>query len=631
MEPYSTAFFVAAGLVVAGGLFAEWMAHDRVSQLVKLFAGFGPTYASELADNGHAGITAATAPNDPAYLKLIEDEKRWLSSNPVVSDIYTFRQDVGGKIQLIVDSETDYDHNGKINGDKEQRTDIGEIYPEATPQFYRALAGETIFDSAFVPDRWGVSVSSFTPIYDRDGKVEAAVGIDYPANTWLYAIGSVRAAVLSLTLVLVAILLVSSTLISFLSLEIEERKEFQSRLEQATDSAVNASAAKSEFLARMSHEVRNPLTAIMGFARFLSETELNSSQRRYVDTIDRAGGNLLHLLNEILDYTKAESGKIELERIAWAPAMVVHEVIELMSVRATEKELTLNFDNRLPGTLTLFGDPTRVRQVLINLLSNALKFTSWGGVTVIGSWIDDPLNSKRGQLMLEVKDTGMGIPADRLPRLFQAFTQADSSTTRHHGGTGLGLAICKRLADLMGASISVTSTPKVGSTFTFLLGTDAAVAYGPTYPTTAGTAPPLSVWTRALVVDDVALNAQLLKVQLRRMGLEADIATTGRDAIAFAKANPYAILFIDLRMPDMDGFETAKIIREQEAPGRHVPIVAISGQTISGIREKCIASGMDDYMAKPVYLPALKSTLEALVPRFKVAQAETQAPFSVAS
>lgn len=625
------AFLVAAGLMLVGGLFAELMARQRINQLVNLFAGFGPMYASELANNGHAGITARTAPDDPAYLKMIEDEKRWLTANPVVSDIYTFRKDAEGKIHLIVDSETDYDHNGKINGDREQRTVIGEIYEEATPQFYQALAGQKVFDSSFVPDRWGVSVSSFTPIYDRNGQVEAAVGVDYPANAWLYAIGSVRAATLALTLGLIGILLVSSTLISFLTLEIEERKEFQRRLEQATESAVNASAGKSEFLARMSHEVRNPLTAILGFARFLSETELNATQRRYVDTIDRAGGNLLHLLNDILDYTKVESGKLELERIAWAPAMLVHEVIELMAVRAKEKELTLTFDNRLPGTLTLFGDPTRMRQILINLLSNALKFTSSGGVTVTASWSGDSLNPNRGQLALDVTDTGMGIPADRLPRLFQAFTQADSSTTRNHGGTGLGLAICKRLADMMGATISVSSTPKVGTTFTFVLNSDAAVAYGPDYPTTAGTAPPLSVWTRALVVDDVALNAQLLKVQLRRLGLEADIAASGRDALEFAKANPYAIIFIDLRMPDMDGFQTAQRIRDQEAPGRHVPIIAISGQTISGIREKCLAAGMDDYMAKPVYLPALKSTLEALVPRFKVAQAETQAPFPIAS
>ncbi len=628
--PY-TAFLVAAGLVVTGGLFAEWMAQQRITQLVKLFAGFGPTYATELAEKGHAGITPATAANDPVYLKLIEDEKRWLTNNPVVSDIYTFRQDASGRIRIIVDSETDYDHDGKIDSEREQRTPIGEIYQEATPAFYDALTGKTVFDSTFVQDRWGVWVSSFTPIYDRNGHVEAAVGIDYPADSWLSAIGTVRAATLGLTLVLVAILLVSSTLISFLSAEIDERKAIQGRLEHASESALNASAAKSEFMARMSHEVRNPLTAILGFARFLSETRIDATQRRYVDTIERAGGNLLELLNDILDYTKAESGKVELERIAWAPAMVVHEVMDLMSVRATEKELKLSFENNLPVTLTLFGDPTRVRQILTNLLSNALKFTSSGGVTVTASWVESGLRSAHGALTLEVTDTGMGIPADRLPRLFNAFSQADSSTTRHHGGTGLGLAICKRLSDMMGATISVASQPKAGTTFTFVLSSDAAHAYGPTYPATGGTAPPMAVWTRALVVDDVALNAQLLKVQLRRMGLEADIAASGRDALEFAAVNPYAIIFIDLRMPDMDGFQTAHLIREHEAPGRHVPIVAISGQTISGIREKCLAAGMDDFMAKPVYLPALQSTLEALVPRFKVAQSNTNAPFATVS
>ncbi len=615
-------FFAAGILVLAGGIFAEWAAQDRVKGLEKLFAGFGPTYASDLREDGHELITLDTPADDPRYLNIIAHEKSWLAVNPIIADIYTYRKDRDGKIRLIVDSETDYDHSGKIDSEREERTVIGEVYEEATPKFYRALEGETLFESQFMPDRWGIWVSSFTPIYGQDGQVEAAVGIDYPAVNWLTAIGSIRAMCLGIDLVLNIILLTSSTLICFLSAEIAERRQTQQRLEQASESAFSASAAKSEFLALMSHEVRNPLTAILGFASILVDTPLDPKQRRYVDTINRAGATLMELLNDILDYTKVESGKLQLERIAWTPAMLVHEVMELMTVRAGEKGLQLHFENHLPPDLTLYGDPTRMRQILLNLISNAVKFTAQGHVTVRADWKSAVTQPDRGELILAVTDTGIGIPADKLPQLFQAFTQADSSTTRHHGGTGLGLAICKRLTDMMGGRITLQSTQNVGTTFTFHLLAD-SVAVAAARSPAAGTVPPISVWTRALVVDDTKLNRELLKVMLRRLGLEADVAASGPEAIQLAAQNRYGIIFTDLEMPDMDGFTAARIIRTQEPAGRHTPIVAVSALTAGGTREKCITAGMDDYLTKPVYLPALKSTIEAMLPHHRISQTAT--------
>jgi hypothetical protein len=218
--------FIAAGiLVIAGGIAAEWAGRDRVVRLEKLFAGFGPTYAAELAAMGHAQIRLDTDASDPRYLAIIEAEKRWLSVNPIIADIYTFRKDNEGKLRLIVDSETDYDRDGKFDGEREKRTPIGEVYAEATPKFFAALEGKSIFEGEAVSDRWGIWVSSFTPILDKDGKVEAGVGIDYPAESWLFAIEGVRAAALLLTVVVVIILLTSSTLISFLTAEIEDRKK----------------------------------------------------------------------------------------------------------------------------------------------------------------------------------------------------------------------------------------------------------------------------------------------------------------------------------------------------------------------------------------------------------------------
>ena len=609
-------FIAAAVLVLAGGILAEWGARNQVEGLGRLFAGFGPTYAAEMRHHGHEFINESTPPDDPRYLEIIEMEKSWLSVNPVIADIYTFRKDRDGKIRLIVDSETDYNHNGKYDVEREQRTPIGELYEEATPKFFQALEGEAVFETTIMPDKWGIWVSSFTPIYTQDGRVEAAVGIDYPAESWLNAIASIRCVCLGIALVLVIILLTSSTFISFLTAEIEERKQAQQRLEQARESALDASAAKSEFLAVTSHEVRTPLTAILGFASILADTKLDPTQRRYLGTMNQAGERLMELLNGILDYTRIESGKLELEQLPWAPAMLIHEVIEAMSARATERGVGLQFDNQLPGNLTLKGDATRVRQILFNLLGNAIKFTAIGSVTVRARWTPSPEKPESGRFVLTVIDTGIGIPADKIASLFKAFAQVDASTTRTHGGSGLGLAISDRLATMMGGKVTVQSTLGQGSEFTLALDSTlvpaAAASTTVSGPGRPATAPVYSI--RALVVDDQRLNRELLKVMLRRCGIESDLASSGAEAVKLAAAQSYGLVLTDLEMPEMDGFTTAQHIRAAEPPGQRVPIIAISALTAKGTRERCLAAGMDDYLTKPVYLPALHSSLAALLP-----------------
>jgi signal transduction histidine kinase/ActR/RegA family two-component response regulator len=613
-----------AVLTLVGGAVAEWAGQQRTEQLKTDFSGFAQTYAADLAHLGHEDITLETKADDPHYLTLIEAEKRWLKANPLIADIYTFRRDAEGKVRLIVDSETDYDHNGVFDGEREQRTAIGEVYKEATPRFFSALDGHPEFESVVMTDRWGIWVSSFTPLLGRDGKVEGAVGVDYPAATWLTSLAMVRAGALALTLVLVAILLSSATFICLMAGEIEERKAAQARLEEARESALMTSAAKSEFLAVTSHEVRTPLTVIMGFATMLGDTSLNDVQLRYVNTINTAGERLMELVNDVLDFTKIEDGKMVLVEEPWSPSVLVAEALELMAARASDKGINLLFDDRLASRFCVIGDATRIRQILLNLLTNAVKFTHRGSVSVQALW--QAAADGRGQLTINVADTGIGIASDKLPLLFQVFSQVNSATTRHYGGSGLGLAICRRLSDLMGATLTVQSALGTGTTFTLSLECVEAKleSQGIISRGEPGDLVPIGVNVRALVVDDQKLNRVLLQHILRRQGCDADLADGGAEAMALMSAQRYDVIFMDLEMPDMDGFATTSALRTSEPAGQHTPIIALTGLTAKGTRERCLQVGMQDYLTKPVYIPALRSALAAVLP------VEKRAPEGVA-
>jgi signal transduction histidine kinase/ActR/RegA family two-component response regulator len=404
---------------------------------------------------------------------------------------------------------------------------------------------------------------------------------------------------------------------------VKRRDEALVQLQRAKGAAEVASRAKSEFLAVMSHEIRTPLTAVVGFANVLSETRLTPTQQRYVGTIINAGERLANLVNDILDFSKIEEGKMTIEQVPFSPALIVHEVIELLSPRATSKGLTVHFDNQIGNALTLIGDPARVRQVLMNLFSNAVKFTDSGAVTISGHWSANPRDVTKGQLHLAVADTGIGIATDKLPKLFCYFSQADASTFRRFGGSGLGLAICKKLVELMGGCIEVRSSEGKGSTFSFNIPAQIVPEEieAPTLCPSHGTAAPFDPEKRVLIVDDQELNRELMRLLLRRCGYAADLAATGEDAVRMAGQRSYVAIFMDLEMPGKDGFTATTEIRRREQGLSHVPIVAVTAITTKGTREKCLAAGMDEYLAKPIYVPAMKSTLDALVERSCLAPA----------
>ncbi|MCX7111645.1 MAG: ATP-binding protein [Proteobacteria bacterium] len=399
--------------------------------------------------------------------------------------------------------------------------------------------------------------------------------------------------------------------------DITERKRIEEALAQARDQALESSRLKSEFLATMSHEIRTPMNSIIGITDLLMETGLEGEQIKLATLVQESGKALLNIINDILDTSKIEAGKLQLEWIDFDLRSEIEVVTAMMHPKAQEKELPLTVYVE-PGVPTrLHGDPGRLRQILLNLLSNAIKFTSQGGVFLHVA-LARPVDQKAG-IRFSVEDTGIGIPAAVMGSLFQAFTQADGSTTRKFGGTGLGLAISRNLVELMGGQIGVESKEGAGSTFWFVLpGNVAAEAVAPTpilmappekaldFPATTQKAPPT-----ILLVEDNDLNTLIAMKMLERLGYTADRAVNGREAVNAIRHKPYTLILMDCQMPEMDGFDATRAIRclEKESGG-HAFIIAMTANAMVEDREKCLTAGMDDYLSKPVDRQSLSAVLE---------------------
>ncbi|HVY70814.1 MAG TPA: PAS domain S-box protein, partial [Verrucomicrobiae bacterium] len=398
--------------------------------------------------------------------------------------------------------------------------------------------------------------------------------------------------------------------------DITDRKRAAEDLVRAKQAAESASKAKSEFLAMMSHEIRTPLNGVLGFAHLLQETALSEEQSSFVEIINSSGRNLLQIINDILDFSKIEAGKLEIEKVPFDLARVAQETIALLSVQAGQKNLPVNLHCDPSAPRLLLGDPERVRQVLVNLVGNAIKFTQWGGITVILAAVAGRPDRAR----CEVRDTGIGITAEKQADLFQLFSQADSSTTRRYGGTGLGLAISRRLVEMMGGEVGVASEPGKGSTFWFTLPAFEQLKTSPEEPAApnglrgeedrTGSVPPQSpTRPRVLVAEDDPVNLKLALRVLGSLQCETEVAGNGTSAVALALNQPFDIIFMDCRMPDMDGLEATREIRRAEAGKRRVPIVATTASVEQGNRDKCAAAGMDDFIEKPLVPKALVNAI----------------------
>jgi CheY-like chemotaxis protein len=391
--------------------------------------------------------------------------------------------------------------------------------------------------------------------------------------------------------------------------DVTDIKQRETNLIESNRALRAATEAKSEFLANMSHEIRTPLNGVIGITELLLDSNLSDEQREYLNLLQSSAENLVTIISDILDFSKVEAGKLDIENVSFDLEGILGEVHRTLEISAKEKGLMLSRSFSGEMNTKYLGDPGRVKQVLTNLVNNAIKFTSSGLVSTAVT--TKALENNHTEVRVEVSDTGVGISAETLSRLFSPFTQADNSTTRKFGGTGLGLSISKRLVELMGGQVGVESEVGKGSKFWFSLVLENAPSESVKKIEWAST--PIDVSRQSmkiLVAEDNALNERITIEMLARLGLQADTVQNGKAAIQALQEKHYDLVLMDCHMPEMDGYEASNLIRSSALGQKgDVTIIALTANAMKGDREKCLAAGMDDYVTKPVKIEELEKAI----------------------
>lgn len=561
--------------------------------------------AASIDSKLHQQLTDPAQEDGPAYQQAVAPLRNILRSTTSIRFIYTcVLKD--GHVYFVLDPTP----KGDADGDGvEDHSFLMDRYDEANPVLRAVLAGgPAATDQEPITDRWGTTISGYAPFHDDLGNTIGGVGVDIDLDTYNKRLGGIFSALgigallaLACSALIGVVAARSAASLRHARLQAEENAKV---LKAERLAAERANRSKDEFLAVMTHEIRTPLNAVIGLADLLIAGDPDDEQRHHLATIRTSGEHLLSMINDILDHSKIDAGHMTLEELPFSPKESVEEVVSLLQESANSKGLRLELVVDGPVSERVIGDPVRLRQVLINLVSNAVKFTTAGGVTITMR-----ASHPGGAITFSVVDTGVGMDEASRARVFKPFTQGDSSINRRFGGTGLGLSISQRLVKLMGGVISVESAPGRGTAFAFTLPLRATDR-----PTTSiMRATPIdqvpSFQGRVLVVDDREINRQVAVAMVKRLGLEVEEVADGRAALDRLAKGGIDLVLMDCQMPELDGVATTAELRLHEDPSKRLPVIALSAAVTPTDRERCRQAGMDGFLAKPVRLDLLAGEL----------------------